>query len=55
MSEREDRSATATLAEKGMTIHEIDRAPFRAPAEALWREQARALDAEPWLRAALDR
>ena len=55
MSEREDRDATAMLAEKGMTIHEIDRTAFRAPAEKLWQEQASALSAEAWLQAALAR
>ena len=53
MSEREDRAATAELAEKGMKIHEIDRTAFRAPAASLWKEQSRALGAEAWLQAAL--
>jgi hypothetical protein len=51
--EPEDRSATEALAGHGMTIRDIDREAFREPAEALWRAQARALDATAWLAAAL--
>jgi tripartite ATP-independent transporter DctP family solute receptor len=53
MGAAEDRSATQTLAEQGMTIREIDRGAFLGPAEALWQAQARELDAVSWLRAAL--
>ena len=45
----EDRTATAKLAEAGMTIREIDRGAFLAPAEALWKQQAHELDAVAWL------
>ena len=38
---------------EGMTIRDIDRGAFRGPAETLWRDEARALDVAPWLRAAL--
>ena len=53
MGPAEDRKATVTLAEQGMTIREIDRGVFLGPAEALWQAQARALDAVSWLQAAL--
>jgi tripartite ATP-independent transporter DctP family solute receptor len=53
MGPAEDRTATAKLAEQGMTIREIDRAAFLGPAEALWQAQARELDAVSWLYAAL--
>jgi len=53
MGAAEDRTATVTLAEQGMTIREIDRGAFLGPAEALWHTQARELDAVSWLRAAL--
>ena len=54
--EPEDREAlTERLAAQGMTIREIDRAGFLGAAEALWRSEARALDVDPWLQAALAR
>jgi tripartite ATP-independent transporter DctP family solute receptor len=53
MGAEEDRTATAKLAEAGMTIREIDHGAFLAPAEALWQEQARELDAVAWLQAAV--
>jgi len=53
MGAAEDRTATASLAEQGMTIREIDRGAFLGPAEALWHAQARELDAVSWLGAAL--
>ena len=53
MGAAEDRNATASLAEQGMTIREIDRGAFLGPAEALWHAQARELDAVSWLGAAL--
>jgi TRAP-type transport system periplasmic protein len=52
MGDREDRTATAELAQQGMTIREIDRRPFLGPAETLWQAQARELDVATWLRAA---
>jgi tripartite ATP-independent transporter DctP family solute receptor len=48
----EDATATARLRELGMTIRELDRAPFLRAAEGLWHAQARALGVEPWLAAA---
>jgi len=51
--EPEDRTATERLAAQGMTIREIDRGAFLGAAEALWRNEARALDVAPWLQAAL--
>ena len=53
--EPEDRTSTERLAAQGMTIREIDRAGFLGAAEALWRSEARALDVDPWLQAALAR
>jgi tripartite ATP-independent transporter DctP family solute receptor len=53
MGAAEDRNAMVKLAEQGMTIREIDRGAFLVPAEALWRAQARELEAASWLRAAL--
>jgi hypothetical protein len=53
MGAAEDRTATETLAQQGMTIREIDKGAFLRPAEALWQAQARELDAVSWLRAAL--
>ncbi len=53
MGAAEDRTATAQLAEAGMTIREIDRGAFLGPAEALWQAQARELDAVAWLQAAI--
>ena len=48
---REDETATAELAAQGMTIREIDASAFAPAAEKLWISEARALDAESWLRA----
>jgi tripartite ATP-independent transporter DctP family solute receptor len=53
MGAEEDRTATLTLAEQGMTIREIERGAFLGPAEALWQAQARELDAVSWLQAAI--
>jgi hypothetical protein len=36
-----------------MTMREIERGGFLGRAEAFWHEEARALDAGNWLRAAL--
>jgi len=49
MGPREDAAATALLAERGMTIREIDTTAFRRAAETLWRSEARALDVTSWL------
>jgi TRAP-type C4-dicarboxylate transport system substrate-binding protein len=49
----EDAAASSGLLAQGMTIRDIDRKGFRAAAEALWLEEARALDTSAWLRAAL--
>jgi tripartite ATP-independent transporter DctP family solute receptor len=46
---QEDAAATAQLSTLGMTIREIDRRAFAAPAERLWESEARALGANPWL------
>ncbi len=51
MGPREDSSATTELAARGMTIRDIDSAPFRMPAERLWNAQARALGVGSWLAA----
>ena len=51
MGAREDESATRQLVELGMKIHDLDRGTFVRAAETLWRAQARALGAEPWLKA----
>jgi len=53
MVDREDRTATDRLIEQGMKVSEIDRDGFRGAAEALWSTEARAMDADAWLRAAL--
>jgi TRAP-type transport system periplasmic protein len=46
---REDAAATAQLSTLGMTIRDIDRRAFHAPAERLWQSEAHALGAEAWL------
>ena len=46
---REDTTATSELRQHGMTIREIDRAPLRAAAEAMWTREAGALGVTPWL------
>jgi TRAP-type transport system periplasmic protein len=46
---REDAAATAQLSSLGMTIRDIDRRAFHAPAEQLWQSEARALGADAWL------
>jgi TRAP-type C4-dicarboxylate transport system substrate-binding protein len=46
---REDAAATTQLSGLGMTIRDIDRRTFLAPAERLWESEARALDAATWL------
>ena len=53
MGVEEDAVATATLRERGMTVRDIDVRAWRPAAEALWQREARALDARPWLEAAL--
>jgi len=47
----EDSTATGQLAQRGMTIREIDGRAFRSPAEALWEREARALGVTSWLEA----
>jgi TRAP-type transport system periplasmic protein len=47
----EDTAAVTALAERGMTIREIDRSAFQQAAERLWRTEARALGVESWLEA----
>ena len=49
MGPREDEAATAQLAERGMSIREIDTSAFRSAAERLWTSEARALDVTSWL------
>jgi tripartite ATP-independent transporter DctP family solute receptor len=49
MGPGEDIDASARLAERGMTIREIDGRAFQRPAEELWQREARALDAASWL------
>jgi TRAP-type C4-dicarboxylate transport system substrate-binding protein len=49
MGPQEDTRATAQLAQQGMTIHDIDPAPFRAAAERLWDTEGRALGVTSWL------
>src|SRR5262245_51800689 len=51
MGPREDAAATAELAAKGMTIHEIDATAFHHAAERLWDSEAKALGVQPWLTA----
>ena len=46
---REDSAATTELAGLGMTIRDFDARAFRGPAEQLWEQEARALDALTWL------
>jgi tripartite ATP-independent transporter DctP family solute receptor len=46
---REESVALGTLAERGMTIAELDTMPFRARAEAFWLREGRELGVEPWL------
>jgi TRAP-type transport system periplasmic protein len=49
MGAREDETATAELARRGMTIRDIDATAFRQNARQLWDREARALDAHAWL------
>jgi tripartite ATP-independent transporter DctP family solute receptor len=49
MGPDEDVDAMARLAERGMTIRDIDAAAFQRRAEDLWLHEARALDAASWL------
>ena len=49
MGAGEDTDAMQRLAERGMTIRDIDGRPFRQPAEDLWRREAHALNAAAWL------
>ena len=49
MGAGEDTDAMQRLAERGMTIRDIDGRPFRQPAADLWQREAHALDAATWL------
>ena len=49
MGAEEDARATAQLRERGMTIREIDVAPFERAASQLWETEARTLGVTPWL------
>ena len=51
MGPAEDIDASRELTARGMTIREIDGAPFRQPAERLWEAEARALGVGSWLQA----
>ena len=53
MGAREDETATAELARRGMTIRDINADAFRHDARQLWEREARALDARAWLEAIL--
>jgi tripartite ATP-independent transporter DctP family solute receptor len=53
MGAREDETATAELAKRGMVIRDIDASSFRGNARGLWDREARALDAHRWLEAIL--
>jgi tripartite ATP-independent transporter DctP family solute receptor len=53
MGAREDETATAELATRGMLIRDIDAGAFRTNARGLWNREARALDAHTWLEAIL--
>lgn len=49
MGPLEDSGAMEKLAARGMTIRDLDGAPFRQPAAALWEQEARALGVGLWL------
>lgn len=49
MGPAEDTDAVKQLAERGMTIREIDAQAFLRPAEQLWQREARTLGATAWL------
>lgn len=49
MGPAEDVDAMARLAERGMTIRDVDARAFQRRAEDLWTTEARALDAGAWL------
>lgn len=49
MGAREDTTATAELASRGMVIRDLDATIFRLRARQLWDREARALDAQRWL------
>jgi TRAP-type transport system periplasmic protein len=49
MGPAEDVDAMARLAERGMTIRDIDASAFQRRAQDLWRQEARALNAVSWL------
>jgi tripartite ATP-independent transporter DctP family solute receptor len=51
MGPHEDQSASAGLADRGMTIRPIDGHAFRPAAEKLWIAEARALGVSSWLEA----
>jgi tripartite ATP-independent transporter DctP family solute receptor len=51
MGAREDETATAELASRGMVIRDLDASSFRNNARELWDREARALDAYGWLEA----
>jgi TRAP-type transport system periplasmic protein len=53
MGAREDETATAELASRGMVIRNIDASAFRQNARQLWDREARTLDADRWLKAIL--
>jgi TRAP-type transport system periplasmic protein len=47
----EDRTATAELVMRGMTIRDIDRDVFLRAADRLWHAEARTLGVDDWLAA----
>jgi TRAP-type transport system periplasmic protein len=49
MGPAEDVDAMASLADRGMTIRDIDASVFQRRAQNLWLQEARALDADSWL------
>ena len=51
MGPLEDSTATAQLAQRGMTIREIDGRAFRSRAKALWEKEARSIGVTSWLEA----
>lgn len=51
MGHREETDAMAQLAQRGMTIHDVDRRPLQPAAERLWESEARQLGIRPWLEA----
>jgi tripartite ATP-independent transporter DctP family solute receptor len=49
MGPSEDAGAMKQLAERGMTIRDIDNTPLRRAAERLWETEGRRLGVEDWL------